>query len=69
MLALTGSERWIWLSRAVIHNLIACAGRLNGNSNLITFLKETPVPLRVYGKWQEPNYTLQVDQLLRTFTG
>ncbi|EHI4275642.1 AsmA family protein [Salmonella enterica] len=40
-------------------------GGWNGDSNLITFLKETPVPLRVYGKWQELNYTLQVDQLLR----
>ncbi|MGS9121514.1 hypothetical protein ACQWFX_26870, partial [Salmonella enterica subsp. enterica serovar Infantis] len=34
-------------------------------SNLITFLKETPVPLRVYGKWQELNYTQQEYQLLR----
>ncbi len=34
-------------------------------SSRVAFLKETPVPLRVYGKWQELNYTLQVDQLLR----
>ncbi|ELE9704532.1 outer membrane assembly protein AsmA [Enterobacter cloacae] len=36
-----------------------------GESKLIDFLKETPVPLSVYGKWQSLNYSLQVDQLLR----
>ncbi|WOZ78969.1 outer membrane assembly protein AsmA [Kosakonia sacchari] len=36
-----------------------------GESELIDFLKNTPVPLRVYGKWQALNYSLQVDQLLR----
>ena len=34
-------------------------------SCMIDFLKETPVPLRVYGNWQQLNYSLQVDQLLR----
>ena len=34
-------------------------------SKLIDFLKETPVPLSVYGKWQALNYSLQVDQILR----
>ncbi|WP_336219230.1 outer membrane assembly protein AsmA [Citrobacter amalonaticus] len=36
-----------------------------GESKLIDFLKNTPVPLRVYGNWQALNYNLQVDQLLR----
>lgn len=36
-----------------------------GESTLIDFLKETPIPLRVYGKWQALNYSLQVDQILR----
>lgn len=36
-----------------------------GESKLIDFLKNTPVPLRVYGKWQALNYNLQVDQVLR----
>lgn len=36
-----------------------------GESKLIDFLKETPVPLSVYGKWHSLNYSLQVDQLLR----
>ena len=36
-----------------------------GESKLIDFLKETPVPLTVYGKWQALNYRLEVDQILR----
>lgn len=44
---------------------VLVTGDWNGESKLIDFLKETPVPLRVYGNWQELNYSLQVDQLLR----
>lgn len=40
-------------------------GGWKGEGNLIDFLKNTPVPLRVYGKWQALNYNLQVDQGLR----
>lgn len=40
-------------------------GGWKGEGNLIDFLKNTPVPLRVYGKWQALNYNLQVDQVLR----
>jgi len=36
-----------------------------GESDLIDFLKETPIPLSVYGDWQSLNYSLQVDQILR----
>ncbi|QLR43874.1 outer membrane assembly protein AsmA [Enterobacter sp. RHBSTW-00994] len=36
-----------------------------GESKLVDFLKETPIPLNVYGKWQALNYSLQVDQILR----
>lgn len=36
-----------------------------GEGELINFLKETPIPLNVYGKWQALNYSLQVDQILR----
>lgn len=36
-----------------------------GEGELIDFLKETPIPLNVYGKWQALNYSLQVDQILR----
>lgn len=44
---------------------IRVVGGWNGESKPIDFLKETPVPLRVYGNWQQLNYSLQVDQLLR----
>lgn len=40
-------------------------GWQGSNSKLIEALKTTAVPLRVYGPWQELNYTLQVDQALR----
>ncbi|MRS15050.1 outer membrane assembly protein AsmA [Enterobacteriaceae bacterium RIT691] len=36
-----------------------------GDSKLIEALKTTAIPLRVYGKWSELNYSLQVDQALR----
>ncbi|MDY1036228.1 outer membrane assembly protein AsmA [Lelliottia sp. CFBP8978] len=36
-----------------------------GEGPLIDLLKETPIPLTVFGKWQELNYSLQVDQVLR----
>ncbi|EHC77861.1 AsmA protein [Salmonella enterica subsp. enterica serovar Montevideo str. S5-403] len=66
MLALTGSGTLDLVKQSCDTQFnLRVLGGWNGNSNLITFLKETPVPLRVYGKWQELNYTLQVDQLLR----
>lgn len=36
-----------------------------GQGKLIDMLKQTAIPLRVYGKWSELNYSLQVDQVLR----
>lgn len=36
-----------------------------GEGKLVDMLKETAIPLRVYGKWTELNYSLQVDQVLR----
>lgn len=36
-----------------------------GQSKLVDILKTTAIPLRVYGKWSELNYSLQVDQILR----
>ncbi|MDV5142157.1 outer membrane assembly protein AsmA [Chimaeribacter arupi] len=35
------------------------------NSSLIDTLSRTAVPLRIYGPWQQLNYQLQVDQVLR----
>ena len=36
-----------------------------GNDELVRRLKQTPVPLRIYGPWSELNYGLQVDSVLR----
>ncbi|WP_313109888.1 outer membrane assembly protein AsmA [Atlantibacter sp.] len=36
-----------------------------GEGSLVDFLKSTPIPLRVYGSWQQLSYSLQVDQVLR----
>lgn len=66
MLALTGegSLNLVDQSCDTLFNVRVLDG-WKGESKLIDFLKNTPVPLRVYGKWQELNYNLQVDQLLR----
>jgi len=40
-------------------------GGWQGESKLIDTLKNTAIPLRVYGKWDALNYSLQVDQVLR----
>jgi AsmA protein len=40
-------------------------GGWKGESKLIDRLKQTSIPLRIYGKWQTLSYSLQVDQLLR----
>lgn len=36
-----------------------------GQGKVVSILKETPIPLRVYGQWDALNYSLQVDQVLR----
>lgn len=44
---------------------VLVSGGWQGDDKLIAWLKETPVPLRVYGPWQKLNYNLEVDDLLR----
>ncbi|MEX3019885.1 outer membrane assembly protein AsmA [Kluyvera sp. STS39-E] len=44
---------------------IQVTGGWQGQSRLVDILKTTAIPLRVYGKWSELNYSLQVDQVLR----
>ena len=36
-----------------------------GDGELIARLRQTPVPLRIYGPWDNLNYSLQIDQVLR----
>lgn len=40
-------------------------GGWRGENKLIERLKKTAIPLRIYGKWNELSYSLQVDQILR----
>ncbi|MFN2994109.1 outer membrane assembly protein AsmA [Serratia plymuthica] len=44
---------------------VRVTGGWQGRGELIEQLKKTPIPLRVYGPWQQLNYQLQVDQILR----
>ncbi len=39
--------------------------RLEREGKLIDRLKQTAIPLRIYGEWQSLSYSLQVDQILR----
>lgn len=40
-------------------------GGWQGRGELIEQLQKTPIPLRVYGPWEQLNYQLQVDRVLR----
>lgn len=44
---------------------VQVSGGWQGDDKLVAWLKETPVPLRVYGPWQQLNYNLEVDDMLR----
>lgn len=44
---------------------VRVTGGWQGRGELIEELQKTPIPLRVYGPWQQLNYQLQVDQVLR----
>ncbi|WP_412556039.1 outer membrane assembly protein AsmA [Serratia ureilytica] len=44
---------------------VRVTGGWQGRGELIEQLQKTPISLRVYGPWQQLNYQLQVDQVLR----
>ncbi|MBH1892319.1 outer membrane assembly protein AsmA [Serratia marcescens] len=44
---------------------VRVTGGWQGRGELIEQLQKTQIPLRVYGPWQQLNYQLQVDQVLR----
>lgn len=44
---------------------VRVTGGWQGRGELIEQLQKTSIPLRVYGPWQQLNYQLQVDQVLR----
>ena len=44
---------------------VRVTGGRKGNNALVESLKNTAIPLRIYGKWAELQYNLQVDKTLR----
>ncbi|HCI5763811.1 outer membrane assembly protein AsmA [Klebsiella quasipneumoniae] len=66
MMALTGEgELNLLKENCDMRFNVRVLGGWKGESKLIDKLKQTAIPLRIYGKWQELSYSLQVDQLLR----
>lgn len=66
LITLTGEGQMdLVKEQADTHFNIQVLGGWKGEGELVDFLKNTPIPLRVYGQWQSLNYSLQVDQLLR----
>ncbi|HAS1958508.1 TPA: outer membrane assembly protein AsmA [Enterobacter cloacae] len=66
LLSLTGEGKLDLVKEtADTHFNVQVLSGWQGEGKLIDFLKETPVPLSVYGQWQSLNYSLQVDQILR----
>lgn len=74
--ALSGESRAVALTGGGTLNLVrqVCdmafdinirGGWQGSNSRLIGLLKNTAIPLRIYGPWQALNYSLPVDQVLR----
>ncbi|MGP2867429.1 outer membrane assembly protein AsmA [Serratia nevei] len=66
LLALTGAGSIDMLGKQCDMALnVRVTGGWQGRGELIEQLQKTPIPLRVYGPWQQLNYQLQVDQVLR----
>ncbi|EMZ5814982.1 outer membrane assembly protein AsmA [Klebsiella aerogenes] len=66
MMALTGQGNLnLQAENCDMHFNVRVLGGWKGESKLIDRLKQTAIPLRIYGKWQSLSYSLQVDQFLR----
>lgn len=66
MMALTGQGNLnLQAEDCDMHFNVRVLGGWKGESKLIDRLKQTAIPLRIYGKWQSLSYSLQVDQILR----
>ena len=66
MLNYTGQGKIDWPNKQLDMDFgITVTDGWQGDNELITYLQQTPVPLRLYGPWSAINYTLKVDQLLR----
>ncbi|RLM26389.1 outer membrane assembly protein AsmA [Brenneria alni] len=66
LLTLTGAGQIDLLVRTCDTNLnVWITNGWQGDAQLIEVLKNTAIPLRIYGSWDKLNYQLQVEQLLR----
>ncbi|HBS5870292.1 outer membrane assembly protein AsmA [Klebsiella aerogenes] len=66
MMALTGQGNLnLQAENCDMYFNVRVLGGWKGESKLIDRLKQTAIPLRIYGKWQSLSYSLQVDQILR----
>ena len=66
LIALTGQGELNLLKEACdMYFNVRVLGGWQGESKLIDRLKQTAIPLRIYGNWQMLSYSLQVDQILR----
>ncbi|MEH2919955.1 outer membrane assembly protein AsmA [Samsonia erythrinae] len=66
LLSLNGIGQFDLPARSCDVNLnVSITQGWQGNEQLVSVLKNTVIPLRVYGEWGKLNYQLQVDQLLR----
>ncbi|HCT8364737.1 outer membrane assembly protein AsmA [Klebsiella aerogenes] len=66
MMALTGQGNLnLQAENCDMHFNVRVLGGWKGESKIIDRLKQTAIPLRIYGKWQSLSYSLQVDQILR----
>ncbi|MEQ9859642.1 outer membrane assembly protein AsmA [Pectobacterium cacticida] len=66
LLSLSGAGQFDLPARTCDVNVdVSVTQGWQGDDKLIDVLKNTAIPLRVYGSWDKLNYQLQVDQLLR----
>ena len=66
LLALTGQGEFNLLKEVCDMRFnVRVLGGWKGESSLIDRLRQTAIPLRIYGNWQTLSYSLQVDQILR----
>ncbi len=66
VLALTGNGSLDLVNEQCDANFaVRVIGGWEGKGELVERLKQTPIPLRIYGPWSQLNYNLDVDRVLR----
>ncbi len=66
VLALTGDGTLDLVNEQCDANFaVRVIGGWEGKGELVERIKQTPIPLRIYGPWSQLNYNLEVDRVLR----